>query len=333
MPEPGVNEAKHAELVANSIGTIHKTKYLDTKEILSKIEEIISYWDEPFADSSQIPTYFVSKYTRENVTVALSGDGADEFLYGYPDHKVHAKFKKFGILGVFKIDVFLINLFKILGLKRAGIYQKLIGFNYYYCLMSKYKNRGDVHANWHNKFWNTGLPIKEELKSVQNSILNNNKNEFENLGHYDALEYLPNDILVKVDRAAMSVSLESRAPYLDHRVLEFILKLPEEFMYKDGVTKRITKDILYKYVPEEIVNRPKQGFSIPVSYWLRNDLFEWAFGIINSIPEQTDFWDKKAILNIWNQHQSGDYDHSEKIWNIVVLELYFKRKSLLHYSS
>ena len=151
-------------------------------------------------------------------------------------------------------------------------------------------------------------------------------------GYYDALAYLPDDILVKVDRAAMAVSLESRAPFLDHRVLEFLISLPKEFKYENNVSKRILKDILYDYVPKSIVDRPKQGFSIPLTFWLRNDLKDWGHKIIEEIPINSTFWDRKLIFKIWDEHQEHKVDHTERIWNILLLESFFKRKKMLYHS-
>lgn len=331
MPEPGVNEATHAEKVANSLGTMHKTKYLNTEEILSNIEEIISFWDEPFADSSQIPTYFVSKYAKNYVTVSLSGDGADEFLYGYNDHRIYSKYRKYRILGLVKFDILLLKTLELLNKKNTGFYNKLKSLSYLLNLLNEKNSLLDLHINWKNKFWDMNIPVKRNIRQSKFEYKIEDCNGFENVGHYDALTYLPNDILVKVDRAAMSVSLETRTPFLDHRVIEFLITLPKDYLFLNGVSKRIAKDILYKYLPKKIVNRPKQGFSIPVSYWLRNDLKGWARKIIDEIPEDSVFWDKKQINLIWDEHQKSICDHPEKIWNILVLELFFKRKKLMDY--
>lgn len=332
MPKPGLNESLHAEKVANCLKTFHVSKELDTSEIINRIDEIIDFWDEPFADSSQIPTFFVSELAKKEVTVALSGDGADEFLYGYIDHKIYQKYKKTKVISYLRIDKISLMIMNFLGLGASSIYRKIETLSYISGLFRKFKNLGDVHLNWHNKFWNTSLPIKKEL--LKDSFILKEKSPyfFENVGHYDALSYLPDDILVKVDRAAMAVSLETRAPFLDHRVVEFLITLPQNFLYDNHTTKRIVKDILYKYVPKEIIDRPKQGFSVPMSFWLRNDLKSWAEKIIKLIPEQSEFWDKKIINKIWEEHQTGYRQHTEKIWNIIVLESFFLRKKLLHHN-
>ena len=331
MPAPGINEAPHAENVAQHLNSIHKTKYLNTNEILSKIDDIFAYWDEPFADSSQIPTYFVSKHAREFVTVVLSGDGADEFLYGYPDHKIYLKYKKYIFLSKLKIDKTILWILGLLGLTKNKFYNKIKSLNFLLKLFINNSNVGDVQSNWHNKFWDKPLPINKTLTEKHAQFLSKVDFDFKNVGHYDALSYLPNDILVKVDRAAMAVSLESRAPFLNHNLLNLLIRLPDNYLFNNDTSKRIAKDVLYKYVPEEIVNRPKQGFSIPVSFWLRNDLKKWAQTIIDGIPIDSVFWDKQLINNIWNEHQNDKIDHPEKIWNILALELFFKRKNLLHH--
>ena len=332
MPSPGIDESEHAQKVASNIGTQHYVRHLKLEEVISNVEDIIEKWDEPFADSSQIPTFYVSKLAKEYVTVTLSGDGADEFLFGYPSHRLYSKYGKYKLISKLKLDRLILYFLKLLNLNNNKIYKKIQSLSYLLSLINKFSNLGMVHSHWQNKFWDTQLPVADSLKEKQHKVLNFEFDKFENVGHYDALTYLPNDILVKVDRAAMAVSLENRAPFLDHLFLEFLFRLPVHYIYKNGVSKRISKDVLYNYVPESIVNRPKQGFSIPVSHWLRNDLRNWADSIFNAIPNDSEFWDKNHILKIWDEHLLGHAEHPEKIWNIIVLELFFRRKGLLHYA-
>lgn len=332
MPSPGINEAEHAEKVAQYIGTKHNSKELKIVEVVNRIEEILGSWDEPFADSSQIPTFFVSEFAKNSVTVALSGDGADEFMFGYPDYVLYTKYNKYLFLVNLKFDILVNSLIRIKYLKKIKTLNRISNFFFLLKLISE-KNSGEALINWKNKFRRTNLPIQMHLQGIGKEYLKYNECQFEYIGYYDVKDYLPNDILVKVDRAAMAFSLESRAPFLDHRVIEFIISLPESFKYdkEKQTTKKILKDILYKYVPKEIVDRPKQGFSIPLSYWLKNDLQEWALSIINGIPEVSEFWNKNLILDLFNDHLSNKIDNSEKIWNILVLESFFKRKKLLHH--
>lgn len=333
MPFPGKNEAPFAEAIAKDLNTDHYTLYLNTEDIVKRIEEIISKWDEPFGDSSQIPTFFVSEYAKEKVTVVLSGDGADEFLYGYADQQFYDKYKKFTFLLKFKFDKFVEFISLIPSLKSKRIVRK---FNTLFSLLrlfQKHNNLGIIHSNWHNKFRDFSLPINSNLLSLMNVDSMDFLNEdFNYSGYYDALSYLPNDILVKVDRASMSKSLETRAPFLDHRVIEFIVSLPKEFKIKNSITKRITRDILYKYVPEERFNRPKQGFSIPLSFWLKNELRSWSENLLNSIPSDSEFWNSRQIQLLWEEHINNVSDHSEKLWNILMLEHFFKRRKIFHHS-
>ena len=333
MPSPGINEAQHAEKVANFIKSNHHAKQLGISEILNRIEEILNSWDEPFADSSQIPTFFVSEFARKSVTVTLSGDGADEFVYGYPDYILFSKYNKFLFLVKFRVDVIFNSLLKIQFLRKIKILRKIKNFLYFLKLGSE-KNLGYALLNWNNKFRGFDLPVKNSIQNLVNGQLVYNGDDFDNIGFYDVKDYLPNDILVKVDRAAMAFSLESRAPFLDHRVLEFIVSLPQSYLYDvdTGKTKKILKDILYKYIPKSIVDRPKQGFSIPLTYWLRNDLKNWALNVINDIPDHSEFWEKKLIITLFQDHLSMKMDHTERIWNILVLESFLKRKKLLHHS-
>lgn len=333
IPEPGQNESIHAEKVANSLGTIHKSKELNTDEIISRVDEIISYWDEPFADSSQIPTFFVSELAKKEVTVSLSGDGADEFVYGYSDHPIYDKYGSFKIASILGLDKFFGFIMKFDPFRKIGVLNRIQNFLSLTTILKNSKNLNESHTEWRNKFRNTPLPLKSNLISYSDDFLKTKDLGFNFAGYYDALAYLPDDILVKVDRAAMAVSLESRAPFLDHRVLEFLISLPKEFKYENNVSKRILKDILYDYVPKSIVDRPKQGFSIPLTFWLRNDLKDWGHKIIEEIPINSTFWDRKLIFKIWDEHQEHKVDHTERIWNILLLESFFKRKKMLHHSS
>lgn len=332
MPSPGVNEAEHAAKVAYFIGTEHKTKYLDTSEIITRIDEIISYWDEPFADSSQIPTFFVSELAKKSVTVSLSGDGADEFVYGYPDYALFYKYNLLVFIGHLKLDNLLRYLMQFKFFNKISFLKRVSNFLYLLKSLSTDK-LGTSHLLWKNKFRKQELPLNIRLLHHKEAFLNNTKERFSYIGFFDVMDYLPNDILAKVDRAAMAVSLESRAPFLDHRVLEFIISLPESFKFDKGVSKRILKDILYNYIPKDIVDRPKQGFSIPLTFWLRNNLKEWACEIIYAIPEKSEFWDKKSIVLMLDEHLSMQEDHTERLWNILLLERFFQRKQLLHHSS
>ena len=332
MPEPGQNEAMHAQKVANSLNTIHKSKELNTDEIIVRLDEIISYWDEPFADSSQIPTFFVSELARKEVTVSLSGDGADEFVYGYSVHPIYDKFKSFKIISILRMDKILDFFLKKEPFIKIHFLKKIQNFLSLITILKNSNNLNEAHSKWRNIFRNTLLPIKINLIPISKDFLSPKDLGFNFAGYYDALAYLPDDILVKVDRAAMAVSLESRAPFLDHRVLEFLISLPKEYKYKNNISKRILKDILYDYVPKSIVDRPKQGFSIPLTYWLRNELKNWGLNIIEQIPLESSFWDRKMICKMWDEHQEFKIDHTERIWNILLLESFFKRKKLLHYS-
>jgi len=323
MPKPGINEAINARAVAEHIESVHVDKYLDISQIKHDLEKILSLWDEPFADSSQIPTYYVSKLAREYVTVSISGDGADEFLYGYAHYNLYDKFKRFKFLNYTPLPLVVNTLGKLSpGLKRNNKYKRISSF----LGALGQKNSYELNQYWKNKFRGFNVPVKsaEEILEADNQ----RNADFDYAGYYDALKYLPEDILVKVDRATMAVSLESRAPFVDHRVVEFVSKLPKSFKFQDNVTKRILKDVLYKYVPKELVDRPKQGFAIPISEWLKTDLRQWANEILNGISLQSEFWKKEEVLLFWNEHLEGKFDHGERLWGILVLELFFRRSAI-----
>lgn len=322
MPYPGNNEALFAKDVAITIGSKHYEKYLDVDEIVSRIDEILEYWDEPFADSSQIPTFFVAELAKKHVTVSLSGDGADEFFFGYNNYAFYRKLRKYRFLNYLPISCFLKLLIRLFpGSERIPLFKRIRSF----VLALKFNNIGALNLFWRNKFRGFELPIKHKSSTDEEFYQHNINGAFTYAGYYDAISYLTDDILVKVDRASMSVSLESRSPFIDSRVIDFVTRLPEEYKYHNGKTKRILKDILYKYIPEHIVNRPKQGFSIPVSHWLRNELYTWADDIITSIDEDSVFWDKSKVLIFWDEHINLKFDHGERLWSILILEKFFRR--------
>jgi asparagine synthase (glutamine-hydrolysing) len=322
MPPPGADEAFHAEAVANHIESIHVEKYLGIEEIKDRIDEIVDYWDEPFADSSQIPTFFVAELAKKYVTVSLSGDGADEFLVGYESYRLFEKFKSYSFLKYLPVQFFLKTaVFLFPRFKKMSLYKKINSF----IKVLSLKNIGAVNSYWRNKFRGFEIPVKKQLLDKTFTLSTVANDGFFYAGYYDALNYLPDDILVKVDRSTMAVSLESRAPFLDHRILEFIISLPMSYKFENGIAKRILKDVLYKYVPEKIVNRPKQGFSIPISTWLRQDLYVWASDIISGIDDKSEFWDKKEVLNFWDEHCTFKHDHGERIWSILVMEMFLRK--------
>lgn len=267
--EEKYNEAKYAKEVARHLGTNHTEMYIDEKEMFDLIDSIAKYYDEPFADSSQIPTMLVSALARRDVTVVLSGDGGDEFFCGYNVYNMVGQAQKLDILGELTYRVC-----NLPGIKKADALRKL-----------PFKVR--VIASNRNRETKTQLGSGSYLeisynmvKGDKNSILYQvesgyrEKNWQERRMLLDMDTYLPGDILCKVDRASMKYSLEARCPILDKDVMEYSYRLPHSFKYNGGVKKRILKDIAYDYIPGELLDRPKVGFGVPLDKWLRGPLKE-----------------------------------------------------------
>jgi len=264
------NEAQYAAEVAEYLNTEHTERYISEEEMYKLVESIPKYFDEPMADSSQIPMMLVSKLAKEKVTVALSGDGGDEFFCGYNMYKNVAQAQKLDALGGLVYSS--ANLIK---LRKSIVYDKL-----------PFKVR--VIAENRNRLTKTQLYSMEYIKAADKMVLCNNglpsKYEIEDRYSADNWQiirmlldmdtYLPGDILCKIDRAAMKYSLESRCPILDKEVMEFSFRIPHEFKYSNGDKKHILKDITHDLVPKELMDRPKRGFKVPLDKWMRGPLKE-----------------------------------------------------------
>jgi asparagine synthase (glutamine-hydrolysing) len=327
--DPEHNEAVHARAVAMHLRTDHTELNVTAKMALDVIPDLPSMYSEPFADSSQIPTHLVSKLARESVTVALSGDAGDELFGGYNRYIVAQRLYQrmqmipgpikrataiaLGLVQPSKWNriakhlpegMELSNLaHKIPKIQRAlraetadTIYQSFVSN----------MNASLVHTN--EAF---GSVLPGELRSVGGFV--------ENMMITDLLCYLPDDILCKVDRAAMAVSLETRVPMLDHSVVEFALSLPLDIKIRGGIGKWPLRQLLYRYVPQALIDRPKMGFSVPLDDWLRGPLRSWANDIFASeAVRNNDVMDSSAVGRLWQSHTSGEHNHGSELWPILM---------------
>ena len=267
--EKRYNEAEYAKQVAEYLGTEHTELYIDEKEMFDMVESIPRYYDEPFADSSQIPSMLVSSLASKEVSVVLTGDGGDEFFCGYNIYDYVAQAQKLDALGGLTY-----GFCNLPFLKRAGILEKL-PFKVQVIASNRNKETktqlgGGTYSNAIDRMLpESGIPFKfeQELKYEE-------KNWQERRMLLDQETYLPGDILCKVDRASMKYSLESRCPILDVNVMEYSYRLPHSYKYAKGVKKRILKDIAYDYIPKELLDRPKVGFGVPLDQWMRGPLKE-----------------------------------------------------------
>ena len=338
--EEGYNEAVHAKAIAEHLGTEHTELYVSEKDALSVIPLLAELYDEPFSDSSQIPTYLVAKMAKEHVTIALTGDAGDELFCGYNRYSLTQKtwaklsstpnfIRKALALAVLGISVNSWNkINKVLPKKnqmanlgtkmhKAG---KVLGaksvFQLYEGLVSHWDSPEMVVIGAAEP--KTVLNDPQRRPSLENNI--------EQMMALDTLSYLPDDILTKIDRASMGVSLEGRVPFLNHKVVEFSWALPLEYKLNNGVAKWCLKEVLYKYVPKSLIERPKMGFSIPLASWLRGPLQGWADKLLDETRLQKEgFFEPDPIIKIWNEHKLGKKDWQDKLWDILMFQAWYEK--------
>ena len=267
--EEKYNEAKYAKEVANYLGTKHTETYIDEKTMFDLVESIPKYYDEPFADSSQIPSMLVSDLASRDVTVVLSGDGGDEFFCGYNIYDSVAKAQKLDALGQLTYGVCNLPPFKQMKLmEKLPFAVQVVAGNH--DKATKTQIGGSSYIRAIDKMLpESGVPFKYPIEQKYGE-----KNWQERRMLLDEETYLPGDILCKVDRASMKYSIESRCPILDVNVMEYSYRLPHSYKYANGVKKRILKDITYDYIPKELLDRPKVGFGVPLDKWMRGPLKE-----------------------------------------------------------
>ena len=323
------NESKIAKKISNFIGTNHQELILSKKDLLNIIPKINQVYDEPFADSSQIPTILLSSLASKSVKVCLTGDGADELFGGYQRYLIVSNFIKMSL--IIKIPLGII--FKILNKK--SIYKILIFVNKFNSKLFKFpiqqqkidklfrlfnsKNNNLYEGLMNNFFDNEDLFLNKKLeKSVNEYKYISEPNEFM---MNDLVDYLPNDILCKVDRAAMHSSLETRAPFLDHKLVSFTQKIPEKFKVSNFGNKIILRSIQKDLFPKQLCNIKKIGFGVPINSWLKNDLSLWAEDLINgeSITNQK-ILSKSSILKKWSMFKDGNDEFGLSIWYICILQ-------------
>tara|TARA_B110000879_G_scaffold213019_1_gene313015 strand:- start:121 stop:2121 length:2001 start_codon:yes stop_codon:yes gene_type:complete len=332
------DESSHARSVASYIGSDHTEMFVSEREAQQVIPNLCNIYDEPFADSSQVPTYLLCKAAKKEVTVALSGDAGDEIFGGYNRYIWTQKIwnnlsvipyplRNFLSKSALKIsELSLSKLDAIIHVKRSG--QKIhklaksienINSNHdlFKNIISEFKKPSLIVKEFNDGFFEESFKgfSEENLPSVlkgdsQHSMM-----------FFDTKNYLSDDILCKVDRAAMSNSLETRVPFLDNDLVELAWQLPVDMKIQGGTGKKILREILYKYVPRDLIERPKVGFSIPLDDWLRGPLREWAESLLNvDRIEQEGYFYSEPIEIMWREHIEKKYNHSSGLWNILIFQ-------------
>lgn len=344
--EEKYNEAEDAKKIAEILKTNHTELYITPEDAIKVIPDLAKINDEPFADSSQIPTYLLSKLTKEKITVCLSGDAGDELFAGYKKHSLAlSRWMKLnkqpkllrsilgGCLSVLPVelinktwDIFSIifqNDSKFRELDSGGAGDKLHRKAHVICS----SNFLDMY-----KISTSPFKIPSVVPNLNEKILNLNDDTIMDLTDdkvlimtiFDMLNYLPNTILPKVDLAAMANSLEVRAPFLDHRIVEFSLSIPGQYKIKDNKAKWPLRQILYKYIPKHLVDKPKKGFSVPISSWLRNDLRDWAESLLDEkFMVEQGILNSKIVKKLWREHLTGKRDWKFILWNVLMFQSWY----------
>ncbi|MDC0922997.1 asparagine synthase (glutamine-hydrolyzing) [Gammaproteobacteria bacterium] len=345
------DESPHARAVAQHLNTDHTELLVTSRDALDLIPQLPTIYDEPFADSSQIPTYFVCKAAKSSVTVALSGDAGDEIFGGYNRYfwgpRIWSKiswlpYKGRQILG---------NSLKTLSVdqwnKIGFVMNKLIAgsggiaslgdkIHKLSARLESVNTFDELYLSLVTEWKDPSSLVKETIYSPDDIILSihdmpASEIDFEGqasaMMYLDTLSYLPDDILCKVDRAAMANSLETRSPFLDHRLIELAWRLPESMKLNNKIGKLPLRKILDEYVPSKLIDRPKAGFGIPVGDWLRGPLKSWAEELLDSSRLDAEgYFQSQPITEIWQQHLSGRHDWTPKLWSILMFQAWLENQ-------
>jgi len=338
--EDDFNEATYARNVADHLGTEHNELYLSAKDSLEVIPSLSSIFDEPFADPSQIPTFLVSKLAREHVTVSLSGDGGDELFGGYGRYlATESLWKKLSAIP-YPVRRAAGNLIK--GIPDAVFEKLFFWLNGY---LSKYGEKSSVSDKLSKvsqilQYTTAQEDLYKHFSSCWKERVLRDYNagpitaeptpHFTNLDclhqmmFWDSISYLPDDILAKVDRCAMNVSLETRVPLLDHRVVEFAWRLPKSMKIRQHQGKWILRKLLYQYIPRELVDRPKMGFGVPISLWLKGPLREWVEDSLSmEFLDSQGIFNSRLIRQRWTEHLSGERDWQSQLWTVLMFQQWY----------
>lgn len=337
--EKGYNEADHAKTVAEYLGTKHSELLVTPADVMAVIPNLPVVWDEPFSDSSQIPTYLISKLAREYVTVSLSGDGGDELFCGYNRYNHGYQVWKFlrllpksarKLVSNFlnavpgrKLEHLIHLLPKRFHLPHfAGQLEKLAdvvleekGESYYYRLVSHLSEQDNLIKGKENSFSFANnmnpLPELSDLRAYMMLL--------------DSMTYLPDDILTKIDRASMAVSMEARVPFLDHRVVEFSWRIPMNFKYRNRQGKWLLRQVLHRYVPRKLIERPKMGFGVPIEHWLCGSLRDWAEALLDERRlREEGFFVEKTIRRMWDEHVRGKRHWHFQLWDVLMFQAWLE---------
>lgn len=338
------NEAHHAKKVAEILGTEHNELYLDPNDMLDFIPKLSSIYDEPFSDSSQLPTLMVSHFAKKHVTVALTGDSGDELFCGYNrySHGVNVFNRLNGVPQPIRKGVstmmtvpspqaysYIVNLLGKLS-SRIKKYKSVGDKVHKLAGVIDFKDEADLYKKLITTWPHTA--VTGEIHNISTDITEafnfTGISLAEKMMWQDTIGYMQNDILTKVDRASMSASLETRVPFLDNKVFELAWSIPLEHKIYNKESKYPLRKIISKYIPDEIMNRPKAGFGVPIDSWLRNELKPWADSLLNEQAlAASGLLDVSQVANIWKLHLSGKANMRMQLWNVLMFQQWYLRKN------
>ncbi|MDP6954126.1 MAG: asparagine synthase C-terminal domain-containing protein, partial [Alphaproteobacteria bacterium] len=335
------NEAPFAKAVARHLGTEHRELYLTPRDAIDVIPDLPSIYDEPFADSSQIPTYLVSRMTRRHVTVALSGDGGDELMAGYTRYRwadmtrrrfgsMPAPLRRATAAGLGALPDAAWNGLAALMPERLskGRLGDRVGR---FCAFLEQPDDDAIYLRQHTQ-WPSPTALTHGAGEAPATLPDPGLSAcfphfVSRMQVMDSISYLPDDVLTKVDRASMAEALEVRVPLLDHRVVEFGWRLPYEQKYRDGLGKWLLRQVLYRHVPPALVERPKSGFGVPIAAWLRGPIRDWAEALL--APEalaDAGLPGTEPIRRAWARLQAGHDRFQEPIWGVLVYQAWHQHQ-------
>ena len=337
--EAGYNEAEDARRVAAHLGTVHQERYVTVREARDVIPSLPAMYDEPFADSSQIPTHLVSRFAREQVTVALTGDGGDELFAGYNRHFAAPRLWQ----QLQKVPRPLRTatgspLSRIPSQFWSGVAQMLPGRHQPHIggklqkalrLAASAGSFDEVYSSFLDEWSHEPSPVigGQGTGGGFDLDIGVDAPDAVRMMYCDAVSYLPDDILAKVDRASMAVALETRVPFLDHRVAELAARIPLDLKVRDGRGKHIVRKLLYGLVPRELVERPKAGFGIPVGEWIKGPLRPWAEDLLDPAAMRAEgLLDPAVVQRRWRDHLSGRRDSTPALWAMLMFQAWLREQ-------
>lgn len=339
--EEGYNEALHAKAVADYLGTEHTELYVTPEEAMAIVPKLPTIYDEPFSDSSQIPTFLVSQLARQHVTVSLSGDGGDELFYGYGRYfKADSIWRTLGHVPapLRRGMATLLAHLPARGLEKGmALLPRRLRIDHFADRLPKLAEMlkyPDSQSFYRHFVSHAHKPDDLVLDAKEPDTILNRPDWIpslpglrERMMYLDAMTYLPDDILTKVDRASMAVSLEARVPLLDHELVEFAWRVPTDYKYRNGQGKWLLRQVLYRYVPKALLDRPKMGFGVPIEHWLRGPLREWAEELLDEKRlREEGFFNPAPIRKMWEEHVSGKRRWHYYLWDVLMFQAWLEHQ-------